>query len=183
VKEDNDEDVLLAMKLLRGDLRGWNNERGEPANWPPKSSKDLPTLVFLSKKTTPTEEDARRALCRVLRSRTEKPSGLILEALANLFDPDASPGGYPQRKAVLKMRGRGHSDVHRDLAIAETVFRFRVDGMSYHKAVERVAIAIGKSDKHVERICGKFKSVYSLSRWDMKWNRSQAARRDHKGSV
>jgi hypothetical protein len=44
-------------------------------------------LVFVGGNTT--EDEARRALCRILRDEKWGPSGYVLDALVAVFDPDA----------------------------------------------------------------------------------------------
>jgi hypothetical protein len=121
-----------------------------------KSKKDLPKLTFLSRKTDPTEEEARRALCRVLRNKDQNPPVTILEALARVFDPDLPKGGHPWLKAVLKKRTQGHSNPYQNIAIAEKVLELILLGKTYEDAIERVAEITGKSQEHVKRIYGKY---------------------------
>jgi hypothetical protein len=106
-------DELLAESLFWGNLQFDNH--------------GLYRRVFLSKKTRPTEEEARKALCRVLLhrviSKERLPNGLLL-ALADAFDPN----GESPLKVIFKKRGKGHSDLVRDESIAFYVHRLRAGG-------------------------------------------------------
>jgi hypothetical protein len=130
------EDDILGLKLFAG------VSALKDLSWPP-------TRIFLSRTTDPTEDDARRALCRALRSG--KPHRELLMALANAFDPD----GESELKVVLRKRSKGHFDRMRDLVIAYKVHMLRGDGKSYGDAVAEVAALLNKSEKHVEKIYGK----------------------------
>jgi hypothetical protein len=150
------DDVELAMMLLRGHLL-----RAEGLETI-ASKNDLPKLVFLSRNTKPTEDEARRALCRVLRDRDQKPSEFLLEEMARVFDPERPPGP-PGLKAILKKRDRGHLDPYRDMAIGYAVFKLRVqEDKTYEDAIQQVAKTIGKSPEHVKRIYGKSLMKHSL---------------------
>jgi hypothetical protein len=140
------EDELVALKLLRGAI--------EPDGWSVSHSGNvfrhgLPKLIFLSRNTQPTEREARAALCRALLN--ERPSRLLLKALAAAFEP----AGESPLKAVLKKRTQGHSDYFRHHAIAHSVHMLRQGGKSYGDAIKAVATALNKSVKHIERIYGK----------------------------
>jgi hypothetical protein len=129
-------DDELAFDLFVGIIK-------DHSSWPPQNT-------FLSRTTDPTEDDARRALCRTLRSG--KPHPVLLVALANVFDPD----GKSDLRVVLKKRSKGHSDWKRDLIIAYKVHTLRFDdGKSYDDAIAEVADAINKNEKHVGKIYGK----------------------------
>jgi hypothetical protein len=158
VSDDEHADVQLALMLLRGHLL-----RAEGLETI-ASKNDLPKLVFLSSKTRPTEDDARRALCRMVRNSDQEPPRMILEELARVFDPDL-PGRGPRLKAILKRRDRGHLDPWRDAAIAYAVFKLRVqEDKTYEDAIQQVAKTIGKSPEHVKRIYGKSHMKHRLSR-------------------
>jgi hypothetical protein len=107
-------------------------------------------LVFVGGNTT--EDEARRALCRILRDEKWGPSGYVLDALVAVFDPDARDAAL---KAVLKRRSRGHANPYADAAIADAVSLFRFAGKHYDDAVAEVAAKFGKSAEHVKRIFGK----------------------------
>jgi hypothetical protein len=151
------DDVGLAMLLFHGDVL-----RSQFLELTPTSRNDLPKLVYLSRKTKPTEDEARRALCRVLRDTSQRPPAFLLEELARVFDPQR-PRGPPGLKAVLKKRSKGHRDPWRDAAIGYAVFKLRVqEGKSYEEATMQIAEAIGKSIEHVKRIYGKSDQKHSL---------------------
>ena len=137
------------MMLLRGHVL-----RVEGLEGAISSKNDLPKLVFLSRNTKPTEGEARRALCRVLRDRDQKPSEFLLEEMARVFDPERPPGP-PGLKAILKKRDRGHMDPYRDMAIGYAVFKLRLEEASYEDAIQQIAGAIGKSPEQVKKIYGK----------------------------
>jgi hypothetical protein len=165
-------DEWLALKLLLGDPRGLDAIFGQSGTIRIFKN-DFPRLVFLSGNTKPTENEARKALCRVLRDRTRKPSHTLLDALAQVFDPDQSAArGYPTLRAALKRRGRGHSDPIRDLVIAHAVKIIRENlNETYEKAVDMVAEAIEKSPEQIKRICGKYPVRPLLRRRRRKPNR------------
>lgn len=128
------DDELLAGSLFYGNLQwdGWLRRR-----------------VFLSSRTRPTEDDARRALYRVLRRG--RPPSHILVALAHAFHPN----GAGAVKIMLKKRSKAHSDPDRDSSIAFLVHTLRSRGKSYRQAVAAVAKAINKNEKHIEKIYSK----------------------------
>ena len=151
-------DQLLALKLLLGDQR--------------RDKNGVPRLAFLSRSTQPTENEARKALCRALRHLTQQQLTLaqqqptqpvlfnqvqILMALEALFDPDDSPHGLSTPfRVVLKKRSRGHANPSRNSWIAGEVEMLRLKhGKSYEKAIEEVADRIEKSPEHVKKIYGK----------------------------
>jgi hypothetical protein len=107
-------------------------------------------LVLVGGKTT--EDEARRALCRILSDEKWGPSADVLEALVAVFDPDATKAAL---KAVLKRRSRGHANPYADGAIAEAVSLLRFRGKHYEDAVAEVAAKYGRSAEHVKRIFGK----------------------------
>jgi len=107
-------------------------------------------LVLVGGKTT--EDEARRALCRILRNEKWGPSGPVLDALVEIFDPDATDAAL---KAVLKRRSRGHANPYADSAIAEAVSLLRLGGKHYDDAIAEVAAKFGKSAEHVKRLYGK----------------------------
>jgi hypothetical protein len=150
------DDVELAMMLLRGHVL-----RVEGLEAAISSKNDLPKLVFLSRNTKPTEDEARRALCRVLRDRDQEPSEFLLEEMARVFDPERPPGP-PGLKAILKKRDRGHLDPYRDMAIGYAVFKLRLEEASYEDAIQQIAGAIGKSPEQVKKIYGKSLMKHSL---------------------
>src|SRR5262249_1400961 len=80
-------------------------------------------LVLVGGNTT--EDEARRALCRILSDEKWGPSGEVLNALVAVFDPDAT---HAALKAVLKRRNRGHANSYADTAIAEAVSLLRLAG-------------------------------------------------------
>jgi hypothetical protein len=107
-------------------------------------------LVLVGGKTT--EDEARRALCRILSNETWGPSHFVLDALIAVFDPDATGAAL---KAVLKRRSRGHANRYADEAIAEAMSLLRFRGKHYDDAAAEVAAIFGKSEEHVKRIFGK----------------------------
>jgi hypothetical protein len=107
-------------------------------------------VVLVGGKTT--EDEARRALCRILSNEKWGPSGEVLEALVEVFDPDATKAAL---KAVLKRRNRGHANPYADHAIADAVSLLRLGGKHYDDAIAEVADKFGKSAEHVKRIFGK----------------------------
>jgi hypothetical protein len=129
-------DQVLAGSLFYGNLQ--SDDRG------------LYITKFLSRKTRPTEDDARKALCRILLAKEPPPRSLLV-ALAHAFHPD----GCGEVKVILKKRGKGHSDPRRDDSIAFWVHRLRQRGRSYRDAIAAVADSIDKNEKHVGRIYGK----------------------------
>jgi hypothetical protein len=151
-EEAYNRDEELALMLFRGNRRIAIDGRNS------LSKSNLPGIVFLSVTTTPTEDEARRALCRVLQNRYRKPSGLLLAELAGVFDPggaliDSRP--RPRLRAVLKKRSRGHANPYANAAIASRVSFLRISGKHYDDAIEEVAAEVGKSSEHVRRIYGK----------------------------
>jgi len=135
-KKNFKRDEGLALKLLSDCLH---------LPWPYVKDGEL---VLLGGKTT--EDEARRALCRILRN--EEPSADVLDALAEVFDPDRTDAVL---KAVLKRRNRGHAKPYADMAITEAVEILRFRGKHYDDAVAEVAAKFGKSAEHVKRIFGK----------------------------
>jgi hypothetical protein len=132
-------DDELGFDLFKGIIK-------DHFSWPPKNT-------FLSRTTDPTEDDARRALCRTLRNGKAHP--MLLMALADAFDPD----GKSELKVVLKKRSKGHSDWRRDLTIAFKVHTLRFDnGKSRLEAIAEVADTINKNEKHVEKIYDKMRA-------------------------
>jgi len=107
-------------------------------------------LVLVGGNTT--EDEARRALCRILSDEKWGPSTDVLDALVAVIDPDATKAAL---KAVLKRRNQGHANPYADLAIAEAVSLLRFRGKHYEDAVAEVAAKYGKSTQHVQRIFGK----------------------------
>jgi hypothetical protein len=157
-------DAWFALQLLCGDTR--------------RDKNGLPRLMFLSRSTQPTENEARRALCRALRHLAQQqrtssnPQSVLfslLVALAAVFDPDDPPflGVSTPFRAVLKKRTRGHANPPRDLWIAGKVEMLRLKyGKSYEKAIEEVADRIEKSTEHVKKIYGKNRKRITLkNRW------------------
>jgi AraC-like DNA-binding protein len=107
-------------------------------------------LVLLDRKTT--EDEARRALCRILRNEKWGPPADVLDALVKVFDPGATDAAL---KAVLKRRSRGHANPYADMVIARAVSLLRFHGKHYDDAVAEVAAKFKKSAEHVKRIFGK----------------------------
>jgi AraC-like DNA-binding protein len=107
-------------------------------------------LVLLGGKST--EDEARRALCRILRNEKWGPSAEVLDGLVEVFDPDATDAAL---KAVLRRRSRGHANPYADDVIARAVLLLRFHGKHYDDAVAEVAAKFGKSAEHVKRIFGK----------------------------
>jgi hypothetical protein len=107
-------------------------------------------LVLVGGKAT--EDEARRALCRILRNEKWGPSDDVLDALVEIFDPDATDAAL---KAVFKRRSRGHAKPHADLVISRAVLLLRFSGKHYDDAIAEVAAKFGKSAEHVKRIFGK----------------------------
>jgi hypothetical protein len=107
-------------------------------------------LVLVGGKAT--EDEARRALCRILSNKKWGPSGPVLDALVDVFDPDATKATL---KAVLKRRNRGHANPYADDAIADAVSLLRLRGKHYDDAIAEVAAKFGKSAEHVKRLFGK----------------------------
>jgi hypothetical protein len=137
-QENYDRDEGLAIRLLYDFLH---------VPWPElKDGK----LVLVGGETT--EDEARRALCRILRNEKPLPSVEVLDALIDVFDSDATDAAL---KAVLKRRSRGHANPYADAAIAEAVSLLRFDGKHYDDAVAEVAAKFEKSAEHVKRIFGK----------------------------
>jgi hypothetical protein len=126
-------------------------------------------LVLVGGKTT--EDEARRALCRILRNEEWGPSLEVLDALVAVFDPDATDAAL---KVVLKRRNRGHANWYADWAISDSVSLLRLHGKHYDDAIAEVAAKFGKSAEHVKRIFGK----------DARWIARQLLRRPRrKGSI
>jgi hypothetical protein len=146
------QDAMLARKLLRGDWRGPNPIVGVES-----LSGGVPRIVFLSSKTKPSENEARRALCRILRDYEHEVDAMLRAALAEVFDPDPPTRApqWPRLKAVLKKRSRGHSNPYGDAAISSAVFQLRAEGKHYDDAADEVAALVGKSTEHVKRIYAK----------------------------
>jgi hypothetical protein len=112
-----------------------------------------PKLVFLSHGTTPTENEAREALCRILRSRDRRPSLHLLELLADVLEPTGRPHGIRRHlKVEFKKRNKGHSDIYRDMAIADFVYKLRREGKSREEAIDKVSDAIGLGVDQVRKI-------------------------------
>jgi hypothetical protein len=114
--------------------------------------------VFLSAKTKPTEEEARRALCRILRYWERCVGADLLGAIANVFDPN----GSGERRVVFKKLSQGHSDPVRDGEIANMVywqlFDLRDEGdvrndTKVCDAYETVGEEVGLTPERVKRIC------------------------------
>jgi hypothetical protein len=108
-----------------------------------------------------TEDEARRALCRILRDEKWGPSGDVLDALVAVFDPDATEAAL---RAVLKRRNRGHANRYADGAIADAVSLLRLNGKHYDEAVAEVAAKFGKSAEHVKRLFGKHGRRWAVRR-------------------
>jgi hypothetical protein len=99
-----------------------------------------------------TEDEARWALCRMLRNEKWGPSADVLDALVAIFDPDATDAPL---KAVLKRRSRGHANWYADHTIGYAMSLLRFRGKHYDDAAAEVAAIFGKSEEHVKRIFGK----------------------------
>jgi len=156
-------DNWCALTLLSGYLRRKPNNDIDIIN----SEEDLPEIIFLSDTTKPTEKEARRALCRILRNKDEKPPQIILDAIADVFDPDEQKTllQMPKLKAVLERRSQGHPNSMRDAAIASAVHRLRtVDKKKYEDAIQQIADAIGKSPEQVKRIYSNAPGMKALLR-------------------
>jgi hypothetical protein len=117
-------------------------------------------LVLVGGKTT--EDEARRALCRILRNEKWGPSGEVLDALVEIFDPDATDAAL---KAVLKRRSRGHANPFVEDVIATAVLLLRSHGKYYDDAVAEVAAKFRKSAEHVKRVFGKVFGSLQLPRF------------------
>jgi hypothetical protein len=127
-----------------------------------KSEKDLPERrVFLSRKTKPTEDEAREALCRILLNTHVPPSRRILKALMEVFVPrddssDSAYASYPLR-ARLKRRSTNGPDLRRDLAISLEVDFLRQNGKTLEEAAAEVGETIGRHEDHIKRIYSRVK--------------------------
>jgi hypothetical protein len=141
-------DEKHALMLLSGYDLGRNYEL--------TSANDLPKRRFLSHKTSPTQDEAREALCRILLNRRVPPSKSILNALVGVFDPGSPRQQYDGRplKAILKKRSKGHSYIYRDIAIAVAVDQLRNGGETLERAASQVGETLGKSEDHIKRIYG-----------------------------
>jgi hypothetical protein len=120
--------------------------------------------VFLSANTEPTEEEARRALCRILRYWAKCTGQGLLDAIADVFDPS----GNGERRVVFKKLTQGHSDPVRDDEIADMVwwqlhdFRYSADvdesdivrnNIKVREAHEAVGKKVGLTRERVKKIC------------------------------
>ena len=148
--EEHERDVELAKALLEG-VRREDGPNG------------LPDVNFLSCDTTPTEEEARAALARVLLS--ENIPSVVLWMLAGIFAPDGFRSGFfhpGQRRAVFKNRSKGHSNNQRNIEIAYRIYTLREAGMSYDDACEKVGGAAGFQDmRQIKRIYASFRGLFS----------------------
>jgi hypothetical protein len=150
-------DEKLALMLLSGHRSG-----RFPVGLASKN--DLPKRrMFLSRKTKPTENEAREALCRILLNRHVPPSAAILKALVGVFvshDDFAESfyGRYPL-KALLKRRSKGHPNLDRDLAISLAVDRLRDsrEAKTLEEAAARLGDAIGMHEDHIKRVYSRVK--------------------------
>jgi hypothetical protein len=151
-REEFDRHYSLAIELLDGtkgpDRRGVNKR------------------VFLSANTKPTEEEARRALCRILRYWERCTGANLLGAIANVFDPN----GNGERKVVFQKLTQGHNDPVRDDEIADMVwwqlhdFRYMADrdesdivrnNTKVREAHEAVGKRVGLTAERVKKICAR----------------------------
>jgi hypothetical protein len=90
---------------------------------------------------------------------------MLLEALAEVFDPDEPKSRLQMQrlKVVLKKRNQGHPNPFRDAAIASAINKLRIKGEGYQDAVDQIAEAIGKSSEQVKRIYGNAPGMKNLS--------------------
>jgi hypothetical protein len=141
--EEHKRDVRLAETLLHGVRRDGPN--------------GFPVREFLSRNTTPTEDEARAALARLLLRGTAPH--LLLLGVASLFMPDAFRGPSPwslfspgERRVVFRNRSKGHSNHARDGEILERIYILRQAGKTYEEACSQVAEAAGIEVRQVKRI-------------------------------
>jgi hypothetical protein len=125
-------------------------------------------VEFLSDKTTPTEDEARAALARLLMSSAlGRPlPRCVAVALAAIFDADKDITTELRlvysRKAVFKNRGQGRENLPRDIAIALFIQWLRNDGMSYNEAASIATERYGLEDRQVKRIYKKVRDDNGL---------------------
>jgi hypothetical protein len=107
---------------------------------------------------SPEEQDARRALARLLRDRDSRLDRQLRIALADLFDPD--PPRPEQRKIKLVARRRG--GVRDDTAstqIAESVWSDVVGGKGVTAAINDTADKFHITDETAKKIWAKFRPL------------------------
>jgi len=140
--DDIEREVELALALLMGR--------------PMHDGKGLLKTEYLSRYTSPTENEARNALGALLVRISKGPLAderlqEVLAALALAFC--AEPLG--PLKVMLKRRSKGHSDRSRDYAIAYHVQWLR--NRRVKGATARVAEVLGLDERHIKRIYARHK--------------------------
>ncbi len=145
-------DEKAALMLLQGFYRSRDFR-------PLKSKIDLQKRGFLSARSTPSENEARRALCRILQNAHVPPSRALLHALADTFEPlsPALPYDHRPLRAILKKRSQGHADFWRDMDIYWAVKSLRDDGKTLEGAAAEVGDALGIHADSVKKIIGRLK--------------------------
>jgi hypothetical protein len=130
---------------------------------------------FLSKETSPTEDEARAALTRLLiHGRASKA---IQALLAEVFAPDGfcPPEGMDfllgKRRAIFRNRTRGHpADPIREVKTAWEVLRLRKSGMSADDACASVAEKCGMRDgRQVKKICSRWAPIVGRPGQEPSW--------------
>jgi hypothetical protein len=148
-------DVELALTLLAG------NFVNRPIYNPDEPSHInldvLPKLEFIESGSAK-ENEARKALSRVLRCRTVPRE--VLVTLADVFAPD----GKSQRFAVLRNRSKGHPDPHRDFIIFRFIDEGRHAGQSRAEAIEAAANKVGLTPERISEIYDEMRKRASGSR-------------------
>jgi hypothetical protein len=145
----SESDLQLARMLLGGYLE--SSARGKLRS------------VYL-KEGSSREQDARRAISRLLRS--DAPLDRQLRTvLAHLFDPD--PPAWEQRTIRLKARGRGRPIDHVTLTqIAEYIWNERQNGKRVTDAINDAAEQFALSEETIKEIWSRYrpllKRIYSL---------------------
>jgi hypothetical protein len=145
----SESDLQLARKLLDGYLE--------------RSAIGKLRSVYLKERSS-REQDARRAISRLLRSNAPLDRQLRT-VLAGLFDPDPPP--WEQRIIRLVKRGRGRLIDHVVLTqIAEYIWNERENGKRVTDAINDAADEFALSDEMIRKIWKRYRPllerIYSL---------------------